>query len=95
MLAYVQLLAAEHAVGAGDERSARRRLEEALSAALAVKRSSDAAIARAMLVPLCRRANDSAAAAEHLEALSEDLRRPQLLSARAREAADGVVAASA
>lgn len=88
MIAYIQNVAAEVDRRAGREASARERSEEALRDAVAVDQCSEAAIARATLGRLARKANE---AARYLDGMSEDLAAHGRLSARAVRAVRGAM----
>ena len=90
MTAYVLTHAAAHDLADGRTARARARAEEALSAAEAVGRAGEAAIARAVMAGLALAAGDRASAARiRTEARIDDPR----LSARARDAWQVLLAA--
>ncbi len=88
MLAYVQNAAAALDLESGHPEAGRRRAEDALTAAEAVGRRSEAALARALLARLSLEEDDPGAAARHLKAVQDDLAQPHALSARARRAVE-------
>jgi hypothetical protein len=92
-VAYLQNTIAELELEQGETRSAASRLEEALVAAEAVNRRSEAAMARALLARIALHSDDRARAEAHVLALEQDLAEPFSLSAKARGAVEDVARA--
>jgi DNA-binding SARP family transcriptional activator/tetratricopeptide (TPR) repeat protein/energy-coupling factor transporter ATP-binding protein EcfA2 len=88
MLAYVQNSAATRDLDAGLHEAARRRAEDALSAATVVDRRSDVALACAHLARVALKEGRPAAARRHLGTVRGDLDSPYGVSARARRAVE-------
>jgi hypothetical protein len=93
MLAFSLVLASELDVGAGRFSLAASRAARGLTAALAVDRQSQAALARAVLLRLAlgEMAPDKTVVLAHAQALAVALSRPLALSARAAAAARAVL----
>jgi tetratricopeptide (TPR) repeat protein len=85
-LAYASNFVAHIEIGAGAVERAKRRAEEALAAAEAIGRRTEVARARVILSRIADLLGDASAARAHIEALREDLVRPLVLAAAARNA---------
>jgi DNA-binding SARP family transcriptional activator len=90
MLAYVLTFAASHDLERGLPDRAGARAAEALRAADAVGRRSEAALAQAILARVALARGDAAEARRHLEGPLADFSAPHAVSARARSAVAGV-----
>jgi DNA-binding SARP family transcriptional activator len=93
MLAYVLTLSAADDLALGRSDAAEGKAVEALTAAEAVGRRSEAALARAILMRVACLRGDRDAGRAHLAALRADLEARGVLSARARQAVSAAAAA--